>query len=225
MGKIILAEGMPGTGKSRAILNLDPATTVIIKPNKKDFPFPGARKIYSEANGNVFTTKNFDTLRTLIEKINKGTKFKTIVVEDLSHYFNHRVMRDATKTGYQKWTDMAVDAFNGLLSIEDDLREDLYLIIIAHVQITQDAEGNKVVALLTPGKLLENLIQIPSYVTYVLHTEVFEADGKINYKFLTNRDGSGKEAKSPEGCLELLEDNDYAAIIAKIEAYQNGDAK
>lgn len=76
--------------------------------------------------------------------------------------------------------------------------------------------------MLTPGKLLDNVVKIPSYFTYILHSIVYEDSGDIHYKFLTNRDGSGKEAKSPEGCLNLLEDNDIAEIIKKIEAYQNG---
>lgn len=70
-------------------------------------------------------------------------------------------------------------------------------------------------------KLLDNSIKIPSYFTYVLHTDpVMEANGKMQYRFLTNTDGV-RIAKSPEGCLDLYEDNDYAKIISKIEEYQN----
>ena len=38
---------------------------------------------------------------------------------------------------------------------------------------------------------------------------------------LLAKKGSGKEAKSPEGCLELREPNDYTLIIDKIDAYRN----
>ena len=73
----------------------------------------------------------------------------------------------------------------------------------------------------TPGSLLDRQIKIPSYFTYVLHTDVTEENGVMKYRFLTNNDGV-RIAKSPEGCLEKFEPNDYKAIIDKIELYQKG---
>jgi len=81
MGKMILVEGCPGSGKSRAIVNLDPSTTFIIKPNSKDLPFVGSRSLYKEGI-NVTRTTDFSVVREILEKINKGTKFKTVVIED-----------------------------------------------------------------------------------------------------------------------------------------------
>ncbi len=221
MGKIILTIGNPGTGKSRAIKNLDPATTVILSPNSKDLPFPGSRKFYNLENKNLFNINNFNSLGILLRKINKGTKFKTVVVEDITHLFSKRVMKDAGIKGFDKWNELAADAFNGLLAYESELREDLYVILVGHTDHSINADGEEEIKLLTPGKLLENKVKIQSYVTYILHSHVINEDGVIKYRFLTNLDGSGKEAKSPEGCLELLEENDYKAIIDKIEAYQN----
>jgi hypothetical protein len=223
MGKIILVEGAPGTGKSRATKNLDPSTTFIIKPNNKDLPFPGSRKLWNAESGNLVVTKHLDEVGAYLKKINEGIKFKTVIVEDLTHYFSNRVMKEAKIKGYDKWTNLAYDTFMNLLGIEDSLREDLYVIIIGHVETSTDTEGNKTVELQTPGRLLSNVVKIPSYVTYVMHTEVREkTDGSIEYLFLTNRDGSGKEAKSPEGCLDLYMPNDYKLIIDSIEKYHNG---
>ena len=221
MGKIILTIGDPGTGKSRGILNLDPETTAILQPNSKDLPFKGGRKKYNVESKNVFKVNSFNNVGMLLKKINEGTKFKTVIVEDITHLFSKRVMKDAAIKGYDKWNEMAVDAFNGLLEYEDRLREDLYVILHGHVEEMRDADGEPITKLLTPGKLLDKNIKIQSYVTYVLHSHVINEDGVIKYRFLTNLDGSGKEAKSPEGCLNLLEENDYKIIIDKIEAYQN----
>jgi len=107
--------------------------------------------------------------------------------------------------------------------MEKQLRDDLYVILIAHTTTAINSDGESETFMLTPGKLLDNIIKIPSYFTYVFHSVVLEDNGKVSYKFLTNRDGSGKEAKSPEGCLDLLEDNDLKRLIDKIEAYQNGE--
>ena len=202
-------------------MNLDPESTVILRPNSKDLPFPGGRKKYNKEKGNLFTVSNLDDLGMYIEKINGGKKIKTIVVEDFSHLLGQRVLADMHLKGFDKWNKLAFDAFHSVIGIEKDLREDLYIVLIAHTEIMMNDDGEKETFMITPGKLLDRLIKIPSYFTYILHTNVVMRDEKINYSFLTNQDGSGREAKSPEGCLELLEDNDYAHIISKIEAYQN----
>lgn len=225
MGKLLLTIGEPGTGKSRAIKNLDPETTMIIKPNYKDLPFEGGRELWNTEKGNVFYTRDFLELKAVLDKINKGTKFKVVVIEDISHFFSERVMKEAAIKGYDKWNMLAADTYKGLLSLENELREDLYVILIGHVDFVEDSSGNRSIALLTPGKMLDRYVKISSYVTYVLHTDVKSGDDKIEYSFLTNKDGSGREAKSPEGCLSLFEPNDYNHVIKKIEAYQNKKIK
>lgn len=222
MGVLILAEGVPGSGKSRAIKNLDPETTIILRPNSKDLPFPGARKLFNKDKKNLFPISSLPELGEYISKINEGSKFKVVVVEDFTHLLGQRVLSDTPLKGYDKWNNLAVDTFESIIGIENELREDLYVIVIAHTVTTVNSEGQSETYMLTPGRLLDNLIKIPSYFTYILHTQVSKVDGKIQYKFLTNKDGSGREAKTPEEMFELHEDNDYAMIIEKIESYQNG---
>lgn len=222
MGVLILAEGNPGTGKSRAIKNLDPSSTVILRPNSKDLPFLGARKLYNKEAKNLFTVRNLPDLGAYIEKINAGSKIKVIVVEDFGHLLGQRVIQDTGIKGFEKWNNLAVDTFESIIGIENDLREDLYIIVIAHTVTTTNSEGQTETYMLTPGRLLDNLIKIPSYFTYILHTDVREHEGKIQYKFLTNKE-SGREAKTPEEMFDLLIDNDYAMVISEIEKYQNSD--
>lgn len=221
MGKLILVEGQPGTGKSRSIVGLDPAKTLIIKPNNKDLTFPGGRSKY-KVGDNVVVTSNLKDVQPIIKKANEGTRFTTIVLEDFSHFITKRLMTEASEKGYEKWTRLAVDVFESFLDIEDRLRPDLYVIVIAHTQTQKrDADDTPMFVLQTPGKLLDSQIKIPSYFTYVLHSDVEETENGIKYYFLTNWDGSGREAKSPEGCLDINEPNDLGHIISKIEKYQN----
>lgn len=221
MGKLLIVEGEPGTGKSRSIINLDPETTLIITPNTKDLPFPGARKLYSKDKGNVIQINSIAQIGALLKKVNSGTKFKTVIIEDITHFFTRRVMQDAAVKGYDKWTEFAFDVFFAMLDYEQHLREDLYVVIIAHTTSQVMPTGEVKYFMQTPGKLLDNNVKVPSHCTYILHTSVDEVDNKILYRFLTNRDGTNREAKSPEGCLELFEPNDLKLIIEKIEAYQN----
>ena len=224
MGKLILTLGEPGSGKSRAILNLDPAKTVVVQPNNKDLPFRGGAVKYSAEKKNLIKINTFENIKKVIEAVNKQMpQIQYLIVEDLTHYFSERVIRDAKIKGFEKWTDLAVDVFNSLIKIEGELRQDLWVIVIAHTTASTDIQGNQIITLQTPGKLLENIIKIPSYFTYVLHADpVVGENNKVEYRFLTNTDGV-RIAKSPEGCLDLYEENDYAKIIAKIEQYQNAE--
>lgn len=224
MGKLILTLGEPGSGKSRAILNLDPAKTVVVQPNNKDLPFRGGAVKYSAEKKNLIKINNFENIKKVVEAVNKQMpQIQYLIVEDLTHYFSERVIRDAKIKGFEKWTDLAVDVFNSLIKIEGELRQDLWVIVIAHTTASTDIQGNQIITLQTPGKLLENIIKIPSYFTYVLHADpVVGENNKVEYRFLTNTDGV-RIAKSPEGCLDLYEENDYAKIIAKIEQYQNAE--
>ena len=222
MGRIILTIGEPGTGKSRAILNLDETTTLLVKPNRKELPFRGGAVKYSTEKGNVVNCSTFPDLGNILLKVNEGTKFKTVVVEDFTHYLTNRVMNDAKITGFQKWTDLAVDIFKNIIKVEEKLRDDLNVIIIGHTERNTDVNGNSIITLQTAGKLMDNQLKIPSYITYVLHTEVSEKNGKMDYSFLTNSDGT-RLAKSPEGCLDAREPNDYKVILDKIAKFQSGE--
>ncbi len=102
------------------------------------------------------------------------------------------------------------------------MRDDLNVIVIGHTERNTDVNGNSVITLQTVGKLLDNQIKIPSYFTYVLHTDVKEVNGKMEYSLLTNSDGL-RLAKSPEGCLDKFEPNDYKLILDKIAKYQLGE--
>ena len=149
MSKMILVEGAPGTGKSRAILNLNPETTLIIRPNTKDLPFVGAKYKYQEGT-NVVTVSEFAEVREMLEMANKGNQFKTVILEDITHWFSKRVMGEANEKGYEKWTRLAVDAFKALVDMEDQFREDLTVIVIGHTQTDKDQNGFNTITLQTP---------------------------------------------------------------------------
>lgn len=224
MGSMILVVGEPGSGKSTAIESLDPNSTVIVKPNNKPLPFRGGSVKYTLEKNNVVIAKEFKDLEAILTGINASTsgKVKTVVVEDLTHYFSNRVMKDAKVNGFQKWSDMAVDCFNALIKLESNLRDDLTVIVIGHTDRSVDALGNTIITLQTPGKLLENNIKIPSYFTYMLQTDVIEANNKMEYRFLTNFDGT-KVAKTPKGCFDKYVPNDYKLVIETIAKYELGE--
>jgi hypothetical protein len=153
MGVAVLVMSEPGTGKSRAIKGLDPETTFLIKPNKKQLPFEGAGALYGEAKKNVMTVTSFSQVGSLLTQINDGAKhIKTVVIEDLTHFFSARVMADAKTAGFDKWTQMAKDCFDHVIGKMVTLRDDLDLILIAHTSVERSLEGESEITIQTPGK-------------------------------------------------------------------------
>lgn len=224
MSRTILVIGESGAGKSTALRSLDPKSTFIIKPNAKALPFKGGSALYNTKNKNIARLTTFTALANALETINDKQKhIKTIVVEDISHFFNYRTMKDAKMEGFKKWDFLAVDAYKAFLAGEQDalFRDDLTIILIGHVQESIDANGVRFSTLYTPGKVLDNKVKIPSYVTYEFYADVEIVDGKPHYYFLTNKDGSGREAKSPMGLFDELKiDNDMAKILDEINKYE-----
>jgi len=83
MGKSLLIIGEPGTGKTRAALNLDPKETVIVSPNNKELPFKGGSAKFSAEKQNFFKIENFEGVKKVIEGVNgKMPHVKCIIIED-----------------------------------------------------------------------------------------------------------------------------------------------
>jgi len=204
-------------------MGLNAEETVVLRPNIKDLPFPGSRKLYSKKNNNLFQVSSLKDVGNMIEVINKGKKIKNIVVDDFTHLLGQRVINDTPISGFKKWNELAMDTVYAMFGNQENLREDLYIYFMVHTTETIDADGARTVHMQTPGKLLDNLVKPPSYFTFVLHTDVREIDGTFSYRFLTNMDSSGKEAKSPEGCFDLFIDNNLGIVRNRIEAYMNGE--
>lgn len=219
MARAILVIGEPGTGKSRAIKDLDPKQTVIIKPNKKELPFKGSAIKYGK--GNMVVTTSLPQVGKLLMDIN--TKFKgvkNVIIEDITHFFTKRTVDERKVTGFGKWMELAASIKQNIIDKEAILRDDLTLFVIGHVAEKKDKSGNPELSLHTPGKMLDNNIMIPSYFTYMFHTDLIEnSDGTMQYRFQTNRTAF-KVAKTPEGMFPLYIANNYELIKRYITAYQ-----
>ena len=76
----------------------------------------------------------------------------------------------------------------------------------------------------TVGKLLAEKVTLEGLFTYIFFTKVSEGDdGKMQYKLLTNSDGTCI-AKTSFGMFDDMEiDNDLAEIIKVIDAYNEGE--
>lgn len=233
MAKAILVIGDMGTGKSTALRNLPSDETIIITPNSKDLPWEGGMKDFNEKKGNLISClkikkavladpKEANGVLENLALANRDPKIKYVVLEDLTHFMNDRMLDDkfVANQDWSKWNRFGADMFAITTKHIQSMRDDLTVIIIGHTE-TKD---NGVMGLQTAGKLLDNTVKLPSYFTYVFHSRVFSANNVLSYKFQTHNDGKYL-AKTPMGMFkDDYVDNDIRAIIARIDEYRNGVA-
>lgn len=240
--------GDTGSGKSSSFKTLDSKTTFIITPNLKSLPFAGSKRMYKwlskeNPDGNrIFCDKLVDIYdpktNKLIEKglpsillylKNKRPDIKTIIIDDITHFFHRRIQGAefrALKNGgaaFAKWGDFAADVYNSLFDSQS-FRSDVTVVHCYHSQDVDTPNGIKQ-KIMTQGKLLDEKIKPASYFTYLLFTKVMdsieEPDRKDQYKFTTNIDDY-RMAKTPDGCFaDLYIPNDLNAVITRIKEYEN----
>ena len=117
---------------------------------------------------------------------------------------------------------MAKHAYEALKS-GMDMRDDLYICVLTHSENTGD-NLNPYWKIKTQGKMLDSVITLEGLFTYVLFTKVINSENnEVEYKFITNSNGTCT-AKSPMGLFsELLIDNDLNLVINSIKEYNEED--
>ena len=227
MAELIAIVGESGSGKTTSIRNLNPETTFIISTTGKRPGIKGAKKKYTdfkinketkEVTGNFYTTSNIDQIASVMKLINtKMANIKTLIIDDYQYLQGFESMARVDEKGYAKFTDIAKHAY-GVLKSGMDLRDDLFVVIITHSENIGD-NINPYYKIKTLGKMLDSVITLEGLFTYVLFTKVTNDGETVQYKFLTNSDGSCT-AKSPMGLFDdMLIDNDLDFVINKITEY------
>lgn len=111
--------------------------------------------------------------------------------------------------------------FYSVLKDAMDMRDDMKVFILTHSENIGDAL-NPSYKIKTIGKMIDNMITIEGLFTYVLFTaRLKNEDGIVEYKFVTQSDGT-TTAKTPMGCFEqMFIDNDLKFVFDSIDKYNN----
>ena len=222
--------GESGTGKSTSLRNLNPEETFIISTTAKPLPFRGWKKKYSPIKisadgitGNYYTGSKWDQILKILQIIDKKMPhIKQIIVDDFQYVLSYEFVDRATEVGYTKFTELAQHAME-ILRYAEKMRDDCKMIFLTHSENVGDAMNPKYV-IKTVGKLLAEKVTLEGLFTYIFFTRVNEGtDGRMEYKLLTNSDGTCV-AKTSLGMFEEMEiDNDLNEIIKVIDAYNEGE--
>ena len=198
MAVLVMIYGQSGTGKSTSLRNFTNDEVAVINVSGKPLPFRSKLTTYD--------TDNYAKISSALGKIER----KSIVIDDATYLMVNEFMRTAKVTGYQKYTDMAVN-FNSLVAQASQLANDKIVYFLGHSDLKEDGTEH----FKTIGKMLDNYVTVEGKFTIVLKTVV--QDGK--YYFSTHNSGQDT-VKSPLGMFEdNYVDNDLKAVDAIIREY------
>lgn len=222
--------GESGTGKSTSLRNLNSETTFIISTTGKPLPFRAWKKKYipikiegKNVSGNYYVSSKWDQILKILQIIDKMMPhIKQVIIDDFQYVLSYEFVDRATEVGYTKFSELAQHAME-ILRYSEKMREDCKMIFLTHSENVGDNVNPKYV-IKTVGKLLSEKVTLEGLFTYIFFTKVNEGDsGRMEYKLITNNDGSCV-AKTSLGMFEDLEiDNDLDEIIKVINAYNEGE--
>lgn len=220
MANIIGLMGESGSGKTTSLETLDPKTTFIINCDKKRLPFrKETREQYAKEKCNYFVTDDQNMVLYLLKKINEQDNMKhikVVVIDTINGIMVADEARRRKEKNYDKWADLAWSIYD-IIDYSLTMRDDITVVLVAHVQLDRDDDGYKFAHIKTSGKKLDK-IGIETKLTTVLYSKSVPDGSNTRYIFETRAMNS--TAKTPRGIFEDLEiPNDMAKVISAIEEY------
>ena len=239
MAKSIAIVAETGFGKSTSIasipelnhLGLDHKETLIINIKNKPLPIKGWKKYYIPIikqddlkTGNYLATSDFGNIIQTLEYFDKNRPdIKNVVIDDFQYIMADDYMRNALKSGFDKFNKLAKRTYD-VLNTGISMRDDVNFIILTHQEIIETQEHGTTYKMKTIGKMLDNKVTIEGLFTVVLYGKL-EYDAKTSKSkrnFVTNYDGQ-YPAKSPFGMFEsTYVENDLGKVIQEMNAYYEG---
>lgn len=234
--ELIAIVGESGTGKTRSIVGLDPATTFMITISGKRPSFMGWKTKYipfdlATGKGNFFHAPEYDLLipnvvtksRGLLKLISEDLKhIKNIVIDDYQYVMGFEFMERAYEKGWDKFTEIGRHAYD-VIKIAQALRSDLKIFVLCHEETVKRPNGGLQRKIKTIGDMIDKNVTLEGLFTFVFFTEVVKEVGKetSTYYFVTQSDGS-TTAKSVEGVFPTFRiQNDLGEVARAIDKYNS----
>jgi hypothetical protein len=210
MGIPVLILGESGSGKSASLRNFDPDKVGVFNVAGKPLPFRKRLNVISKIKSEEGKTRRVDYGD--IQKTLARGKFKSYIIDDSQYLMAFEELDRVKETGFNKFTEMALN-FSGLVRyIIDYLPPDVIVYFLHHVEVT---EMGKVKAK-TVGKMIDSKLTLEGLFSIVLLCEA-SSEG---HHFITQSDGY-TTAKSPMEMFDKQIDNDLAMVDATIREYWN----
>lgn len=202
MGIPVLIMGESGSGKSAALRNFEPEDVGIFNVAGKPLPF---KKALPKANVSDYGK--------IMRGMAKSPK-KSFVIDDSQYLLCFEMFAHAKDTGYQKFTDMALNFYTLVKFVIDQLPPDKIVYFLHHTETTSEGK----VKAKTLGKMLDEKLTVEGLFSIVL---LCRTDGTRHY-FETQSDGF-TTVKSPMDLFNREIDNDLKLVDTAIREYYELD--
>jgi len=215
INKSLLLYGRSSSGKSSSLESIDQTSLYYINCEKKTISY-NHKGLYKESK-----PMTVSQVQQSIKEAIEDDKVQTVVLDSLTMLVDIMAYKELVKE--------AADSRGGWMDLRDWVQQMLeyikgsdktFIFIALEMALDNKAEftQNKVPKL--SGSMKEML---SSHFTTVLRSTCTVEDGKLLYRFQTNRtaDEFDVEAKSPRGMLEPYEPNDMGTILTKMDEYYN----
>ena len=206
MGFPVLVLGKSGSGKTTSIRNMSPKTTVICQVEKQRLPFKGNFPM-------TLKPANYANITALFKEISEGKRpeIRSIVLDDSQFLLVNEFFDRAKETGYQKFTDLALNFRNLVHWVNIGLPDYVTVYFLHHTQI--DDFGN--IKAKTVGKLLDEKLTLEGVFDLVLMTE----HDQNGWWFRTHSAGNDPVKSPMDMYTDDLIPNDLALVDAKVREY------
>ena len=209
MGIPVLILGESGSGKSASLRNFKKGDVGVMNVAGKPLPFKTDIVPYNVSK--KAKEKNTDRY-TLIKSVIQRSSVNAFVIDDSQYLMAFDSFDKAKKTGYGKFTDMAV-SFEKLIEFcINEIEDDKTVYFLHHCETTDTGKQKAK----TIGKMLDSQLTIEGLFAIVLFCVT---DGQT-HKFITQSDGT-TTAKSPMEMFETEIDNDLKFVDERIREYYN----
>ena len=198
MGTPVLILGDSGSGKSTSLRNFDPSEVGVFNVASKPLPF---RKQLPTINGANYAT---------IVKGLSVPKLKTYVIDDSQYLLAFEFFDRAKETGYNKFTDIALNFRNLIHFVITQTPPDCIVYFLHHTETNADGT----LKAKTIGKMLDEKLTVEGLFSIVL---LCRAEKDRHY-FITQSEGYST-AKSPMDMFPEEIDNDLKLVDTTIREY------
>lgn len=199
MGVPVLILGESGSGKSTSLRHFRPDEYMLLNVAGKPLPFRGKPK---------YIINKPDYL--MMSKAISNSPAKAVVIDDSQYAMAFEFFDHAKETGYQKFTNLALNFKNLIDDVTKFAPDDVIVYFLHHTETTNEGR----VKAKTIGKMLDEKLTLEGLFSIVL---MCKTDGQRHY-FETQSDGQ-TTAKSPMGMFEREIDNDLKFVDQAIREY------
>lgn len=228
MAHLVFIGGDSGSGKSTSERNLDPEKSVIINTDQKALPFKKFKEKFNEEKKNYRKTSDINKVMATLKKVNdEMTHVTTVVIDTWSRIMTDFIMAPQFRAskGFDKWTKMSGSQYDLINYINNDMREDINVYLLCHLEDHQDESGFTSKRIVVQGKQLKNFVP-ESFSSIVLYCEVQKSPGQPNKHVFRVINSGADTCKTPIGMFEDEEgnplefiDNDITLVNKAIAEY------